>query len=190
MNVARCLVTLALGGVVVATAPSAFAAPVTTGAGGDGPTITATTVSASGESHGWYRSAVTVVFHCTPGSAPLAMSCPGPAYIDNSGAGQSATGSVTDTNGMTATASITGINVDRERPTVAVHGIRPHAVYAAVRRLTCLAHDRYSGVHTCRIETTRVEHPRLITIRFVGVASDWAGNRNNVHSYYSVRRTG
>ncbi len=61
---------------------------------------------------------ITVTFSCTAGSAPIA-NCPGPQTISSEGANQIVTGTATDANGLTSTASVS-VNIDKTQPILAV----------------------------------------------------------------------
>src|ERR1700730_4080491 len=60
----------------------------------------------------------TVTFTCTAGTYPIA-SCPSPQTVSSEGLGRIVSGTVTDTAGDTATASVT-INLDKTIPTLTV----------------------------------------------------------------------
>lgn len=101
---------------------------------------------------GWYRSPVTVSFVCTAAGAPLTSPCPAPVRLARSGAGQSVTRTIEARDGGVATVTVSGINIDRSRPVVDVRGVRDHAVYeGAGPKPICKAHERVSGIASCRI---------------------------------------
>jgi PKD domain len=67
---------------------------------------------------GWNNTEVTVSFTCTDsGSGIAANGCTAPVGVSE-GANQSVTGTATDLAGNSATASVTGINVDETAPTL------------------------------------------------------------------------
>lgn len=84
------------------------------------PTITASAAPAPNAA-GWNNSNVTVTFSCTAGGLPIAT-CSGPQTVSTEGAGQIVTGTVTDTSGDSATASVT-LKIDKTPP--AFSGIAP-----------------------------------------------------------------
>ena len=138
------------------------------------PAITATLTSASPKSKaGWYRSAVTVSFTCTPNGAALVAACPQPVTIGRNGAAQSVSRSITAVDGGAATVSVTGINVDQSRPSVAVTGVSTTTPYfAAAPAGGCSARDGLSGVASCTIKRTVSGASTVYT----ATATDKAGN--------------
>jgi Bacterial Ig-like domain (group 3) len=146
------------------------------------PSITATVSSAHPKTHfGWYRSTVTVTFHCVTNGAPLTSACPTPVSFTHNGAGQSVTRTITATDGGTDTVAVGGINIDTTPPKVHVTGIHNGAVYfGAVPKAHCVAKDPLSGVASCRI--TRHTHGTRTTYR--AVATDRAGNTSTVSGSY------
>jgi len=61
--------------------------------------------------NGWNNSPVTVSFSCIPSTAPI-QTCPSPVIVSTDGAYQIISGTVTDTAGDTATATV-AINLDK-----------------------------------------------------------------------------
>lgn len=151
------------------------------------PTIRYTLSSASGRSAaGWYRGPVTVTFRCTPGTAPLIETCPAPVVLDaNRRGGRTIIREVFARDGTVATVVVTGIRIDLEGPRVRVRGVQPGRTYAAPRTLRCAARDRWSGVDTCVVKTTRKKRGKVIVYR--AVATDRAGHRSVVRGKYRVR---
>ncbi|GAA1934409.1 hypothetical protein GCM10009797_29740 [Nocardioides hwasunensis] len=139
------------------------------------PVITAAVTSKKPRSRsGWYRTPVTITFTCTPKGAPLAEPCPAPVRLTGNGAGRSVTRTVSATDGGVATVVVSGIDIDRVRPTVRIAGVRDGATYAGgVPRARCVARDRVSGIASCRI-TTRKRGDRVVV---TATAVDEAGNR-------------
>ena len=80
---------------------------------------TAPTISASrtplGNADGWNNTDVPVSFTCGDALSGAA-SCSGPVTLTAEGANQSATGSVTDLAGNTASATLGGVNIDKTAP--------------------------------------------------------------------------
>ncbi|MFI9811645.1 OmpL47-type beta-barrel domain-containing protein [Saccharothrix variisporea] len=78
------------------------------------PTITATPATTP-NSHGWYREDVTVTYSCSDALSGV-DTCPAPTVLtENAG---TASGTAVDAAGNTATATLTGINVDKTAPTL------------------------------------------------------------------------
>ncbi|MGH2928665.1 MAG: hypothetical protein ACRDL8_10725, partial [Solirubrobacteraceae bacterium] len=147
--------------------------------------------SRAGLHHGWYRTPVTVTFACVAGSAPLAAACPSPVRLARSARNQSAGATVDAADGGSATVSLRGIDIDRDRPVVRVTGARPGRVYRARRRLRCVAHDVLSGVASCRIKQrvgTPHGNPQVRVVRYTATATDHAGNTRKVTGSYRIRR--
>jgi hypothetical protein len=79
------------------------------------PTITGAADRAA-NAHVWYNDDVTVTFTCGDALSGV-VTCAGPATL-HEGADQSASGSVTDGAGNTASATVAHINVDKTAPTI------------------------------------------------------------------------
>ncbi|MEJ2852369.1 MULTISPECIES: OmpL47-type beta-barrel domain-containing protein [unclassified Saccharothrix] len=78
------------------------------------PTITAAPAT-SPNSHGWYREDVTVAYTCADALSGV-DTCPAPTVLTEGT--DTASGTATDAAGNTATATLTGINVDKTGPTL------------------------------------------------------------------------
>jgi hypothetical protein len=146
------------------------------------PTLTATVKSAHAKTRfGWYRTAVTVTFHCVANGAPLTSPCPTAVTLTHNGGGQSVTRTITATDGGAATVAVRGINIDETPPTVRVTGVRNGATYFGVVPVAhCVARDGLSGVASCTI--TRHTHGTLTT--YTATARDKAGNVATVSGSY------
>ncbi|HZZ96124.1 MAG TPA: Ig-like domain-containing protein [Jatrophihabitantaceae bacterium] len=112
--------------------------------------------------YGWYRTAVRVVFHCTPRGSRT--KCPSPLRFGHSGRDQRGSATTTAANGGSTTVRVKQINIDKHKPTLSV--IRSGG------KLHCRATDPLSGVASCKI------HQKAGTYR--AVAKDKAGNRTVV----------
>lgn len=154
----------------------------------DDPTISASVASAHPKSGaGWYRTPVTVSFHCAPASAPLTGSCPAAVTIRRNGAGQSVTRMITAQDGGIATAVVSTLNVDRTPPVVHAGGAKSGRTYQHRRHLVCRAQDRLSGVAACHVTTHRHVRHGVTTIRYRLVATDNAGNTSRLTGHYRIR---
>lgn len=80
------------------------------------PTISATAVGTKNAA-GWYRADVTVRYSANDALSGVSGD-PADAVLSKEGAGQSASATVTDAAGNTATAGVTGINIDKTAPTL------------------------------------------------------------------------
>lgn len=150
------------------------------------PRLRATIKSAHPKSHyGWYRSPVTITFHCSTGSAPLTHSCPKAITLKRSAAAQSVTKTVTNTDGGTATITISPINIDRTHPRLTITAAKPGSTYDAPGPSpTCHATDHPSGLtHPCRITITRTASRLSWTAR----ATNRAGTTSTVSGHATLR---
>jgi hypothetical protein len=148
------------------------------------PTITATVTSAKAASAaGWYRTPVTVTFDCTTDGADLTAPCPAPVQIAANGAGQSVTRTIAATDGGVATATVSGINVDRAAPSVAVAGVKDGGAYGGkAPAARCVARDSLSGVAVCTLSKHRSGAVTSYTVS----ATDKAGNVTTARGSYQV----
>jgi hypothetical protein len=112
------------------------------------PTI-AGSASPAANANGWRNDPVTVSFTCNDAGSGIAT-CPDPQTLGNEGANQTANGTATDKAGNTASASVTGISIDRTPPTVSVTGVADGASYplGSVPTAGCSTTDALSGVQT------------------------------------------
>jgi YVTN family beta-propeller protein len=148
------------------------------------PTITATVSSAHARtSHGWYRTPVTVTFHCTTHSAALTKACPAAVILRSNGAGQSITRTIAAVDDGTATVTVRGINIDESAPSVFVGRIRNGATYrAATPTATCVGKDALSGIASCTLTRRTSGHRTTIT----ATATDKAGNTRRAQASYTT----
>jgi hypothetical protein len=138
------------------------------------PTITAQVTSAKPESDGWYRWQVDISFACTAGSSELASECPTPTSLTTVGRGQSVTRSISDTDGGTASVTVTE-NIDLGAPTII--SVQPRAG-------TCHAHDPVSGLQSCKVHKTSVIRRGVARTSWVAIATDHAGNVSKTYGVY------
>ena len=110
------------------------------------PTITAMAQPAA-NANGWNNTDVTVSFTCEdePGGSGVG-SVDGPTTLTAEGAGQSVTGTCTDNAGNPASATASGINIDKTAPVVLYTG--NSGTYSADQTVTigCTAGDALSGI--------------------------------------------
>ncbi|HEX5423452.1 MAG TPA: SBBP repeat-containing protein, partial [Candidatus Acidoferrales bacterium] len=81
------------------------------------PTITSSLIP-SPNANGWNNSPVTVLFTCTPGPAPI-QSCTPPFVVRTEGANQAESGTVTDTEGNSASTTAT-VDLDMTPPAITI----------------------------------------------------------------------
>jgi uncharacterized repeat protein (TIGR02543 family) len=147
------------------------------------PAITATLSTAAARTkYGWYRATVTVSFQCTAHGAPLLTSCPDRYTFRESAAGQSVTRTIQSTDGGAATVTSSGINLDRNPPSVSIRGIRDHAVYEAAPAARCVAKDSLSGIASCKLGLRYSDRTTTVT----AVATDRAGNTRSTRVSYTT----
>lgn len=104
---------------------------------------------------GWNNSNVTVTFTCTPGTYPV-TSCPAPIVVSTEGTGQIISGTVTDSGGQQATASVT-LNIDETPPALTVTGPTDGAVLTSTPvAATGSVSDALSGVTSLACNQTSV----------------------------------
>ena len=110
------------------------------------PTITGSRLPLA-NGGGWNNSDVTATFNC--GDARSGVdTCSSPVVVTAEGAGQQVVGTALDRAGNTATASVTGISIDRTAPSVIVTGVQHGAIYTrgSVPSAGCQTSDPLSGV--------------------------------------------
>ena len=126
-------------------------------------------------SAGWNNSNVTVSFTCTAGAAPI-TSCPSPQIVTTEGASIPVSGTVTDSAGATATATVV-IKLDKTPPTIIPNlSPAPNASgwETAPVTVSFTCSDSLSGVAVCPssalISSNGANQP------VSGIATDVAGN--------------
>jgi hypothetical protein len=112
---------------------------------------------------GWYHNTIDIWFICKPQGSELVEECPADLSLKKSGKDQSVTRTVHAIDGGSATITISGIDIDRDKPKITVSGN------------TCTAADKLSGVKgKCHMKIEPNGHYRAI-------ANDKAGNRAVEH---------
>jgi microsomal dipeptidase-like Zn-dependent dipeptidase len=152
------------------------------------PTITASRSPAS-NSAGWNAGTVTMAFSCSDALSGI-ETCPAPRLLADEGAQQSASGDAIDKAGNSATAAMTGVNIDRTAPAVSVTGVTDGAVYdlGAVPAAGCSTSDALSGVATpagVAVAGGTSHGVGIFTVTCAG-ASDVAGNTGSATASYAV----
>lgn len=110
------------------------------------PSITAQRTPLA-NAYGWNNVSVTASFVCSDAQSGI-QSCTSSIVVGAEGANQSATGTAVDRAGNRATATVTGISIDKTAPTVTVTGASEGAVYLVMPRVRCAATDALSGIAT------------------------------------------
>ena len=121
------------------------------------PTISGS-ASPSANGAGWNNEDVVVSFVCNDNLSGIA-SCEPDQTLLSDGADQSASGTATDNAGNSATATVSGINIDQTKPTI-VGSIAPvspdgsNGWYVTAPTVTFNCNDALSGVASCVVDGT------------------------------------
>ncbi|MCP2241834.1 hypothetical protein LX86_000555 [Lentzea aerocolonigenes] len=112
---------------------------------------TAPTLTGTPSTTGWSREDVTVTWVCTDGGSGV-TNVPAPSTVTGEGANLSASASCTDKAGNTATATVSGIRIDRAAPNTSASVAQPSGSgwYADGVEVTFSAADGLSGVGATR----------------------------------------
>jgi hypothetical protein len=126
---------------------------------------------------------VTVSFTCADQGSGI-ETCAADTTLGE-GADQSVSGTATDWAGNTATDTVSGLNIDKTKPTVGFSGGPASSYYFGndVAAPTCVASDALSGVATCSVTgggTAVGPHS------YIAVATDNAGNSESATLSYMV----
>jgi hypothetical protein len=149
------------------------------------PVITATIVSGTMGSNGWYVGPVGVRFTCSDTRSGIAT-CPDDLILTDNGT-NSAGGTATDKAGNSATAALSGIKIDRELPTISdVNVAGGHFVLGTAPAATCTATDSFSGLATCTVTVTGGTANGVGTFTYTATAIDAAGNKTTRTGSYKV----
>lgn len=169
------------------TAGNAGATSVTVRLDKTEPTITGAVTSGKQGADGWYTGPVTVTFSCGDQLSGVA-NCPDPVVLSSNGA-NTARGTVTDRAGNTATATVGGINIDQEKPTLTTADVNVQGqtyTLGSVPGATCKATDSVSGVASCMVTVTGGKANGVGTFGYTATATDRAGNTSTVTGTYQV----
>ena len=142
------------------------------------PIVSADVSASDGKSsYGWYRTPVTVSFRCLTLGAALTEPCPAPVTLDADGSGQSVSRTVNANNGGVGTTVVTGIDIDRDAPSVRIVGVSDGDHYVLQPpSASCAGSDALSGIATCTLTEDTVGN----TTTYVATAIDKAGNAETV----------
>ena len=117
------------------------------------PSISGAVVSGQLGNGGWYVGPVKVHFTCSDALAGVAV-CPDDVTLTENGANQSVTRQAVDFAGNTASATVDGINIDHEKPTITSVSPQAGGVYTlgagAARRARRATTSRAFSPATCR----------------------------------------
>jgi hypothetical protein len=146
--------------------------------------------SPAANSHGWNNTNVVVSFSCFDGLSGLEF-CEPDHTLSSNGAGQSVTGDAKDKADNEASATVSGINIDKLAPDVSVTGVANGATYTqgSVPAASCSTTDQpgLSGVDTPA--SVSVSGPASGVGSFTATcsgATDRAGNSASASVTYNV----
>jgi hypothetical protein len=151
------------------------------------PTITGAITSGTLTASGWYSGQVTVTFTCADALSGV-TTCPDPVTLTANGA-NTATGTVTDKAGNTATATVDGIRIDQEKPTLTAKDVSVAGgtyTLGTVPAATCAATDSFSGVASCTVAVTGGNSNGVGTFTYTATATDNAGNTTTLTGTFKV----
>ena len=151
------------------------------------PTISAAVTSGAIGTNGWYVGPVTVHFTCGDSLSGVAV-CPDDVVLTANGA-NSATGTATDKAGNTAKATVSGITIDQEKPTLTTADVNVQGAsytLGSVPAATCTASDSVSGVASCKVTVTGGSANGVGTFGYAATATDKAGNTTTVTGTFKV----
>jgi hypothetical protein len=151
------------------------------------PTISGAVVSGQLGDGGWYVGPVKVHFTCADDGSKVAV-CPDDVTLTANGAGQSVSRDAFDFAGNKATATVSGINIDQEKPAVTLSGIKNGGVYmlGAVPTASCTAQDDVSGASACSVTVTGGKANGVGDFTYTATAKDKAGNTMTQTGSYKV----
>ncbi len=162
------------------------------------PTISGAVVSGTKGANGWYTSQVTIHFTCddpqaSNGTAGSGIdTCPADVVLGENGANQSASGTAKDNAGNTASATVSGIDIDMAAPTIKLAGIINGGVYTlgAVPAASCTAEDNSGGSGVtaagCKVTVTGGNANGTGIFSYTATAMDNAGNVGTAAGTYTV----
>lgn len=133
---------------------------------------------------GWFHTAVTVSFTCTPGTAALIGPCPSPVKLAKDGRDLSVSRTITASDGQSATAGVGGIMIDRTKPKVRIKGVRKGRAYRRAPKGRCVASDKTSKVASCKLKRKR----KGKRVTYVATAKDKAGNKRTLKVRVRLKR--
>jgi hypothetical protein len=130
---------------------------------------------------------VKVHFTCSDALAGVAV-CPDDVTLTTNGANQSVTRQAVDFAANTASATVGGINIDREKPTITSVSPQAGGVYplGSVPAPSCAASDDFSGVLSCNVQVAGGSANGVGSFAYTATATDKAGNQSIQTGSYRV----
>jgi hypothetical protein len=151
------------------------------------PTIYGAVVSGQLGDGGWYVGPVKVHFTCSDDGSKVAV-CPDDVTLTANGAGQSVSREAVDFAGNKATATVSGIDIDQEKPAIALSGVKNGGIYTlgAVPAASCSAQVVVSGAGACSLTVTGGKANGVGDFTYSATAKDKAGNTTTQTGSYKV----
>ena len=132
---------------------------------------------------GWYNGDVRVEFTCSDALSGLASCGPNENLVGD-GAGQSVSGTAVDNAGNLASATVSGINIDKTAPTLSPTVLPNTILLGAVGVVSAGASDELSGIASVSCDALDTSS---VGVKFVWcTATDKAGNTATTSVSYSV----
>ncbi|MGY1725621.1 OmpL47-type beta-barrel domain-containing protein [Geodermatophilus sp. SYSU D01062] len=151
------------------------------------PTITGAVTSGTMTASGWYSGPVTVTFTCSDTLSGVAA-CPDPVVLSANG-DNTVTRTATDKAGNTASATVGGIRIDQEKPTLTTSDVNVAGgtfTLGSVPAATCTARDSFSGLASCTVTVTGGNANGVGTFTYTATATDKVGNTSTVTGTFRV----
>jgi hypothetical protein len=152
------------------------------------PKITGAITSGTVGLNGWYTGPVTVGFTCSDAVSGVAT-CPDPVVLTDNGDSNAAIGMAHDKAGNSASAIVSGIKIDQEKPTLTQAGINVQGgrfELGTAPKATCTATDSVSGLASCSVTASGGNANGVGTFTYTATATDNAGNSTVVTGTYTV----
>ncbi len=154
------------------------------------PVITSARTPAP-NANGWNNTDVTVTFTCTDAGSGVGTPPISPQVVSAEGAGQSVSASCTDNAGNSASATVSGINIDKTPPSITIVAPVNGATFllnqAAAASYTC--NGGLSGIATCAGPVANGANMNMSSPgskTFTVNATDGAGNTASLTNSYTV----
>jgi hypothetical protein len=149
------------------------------------PSISGAVLSGTMGNNGWYVSEVGVRFTCSDGLSGLAA-CADEVTLTANGANQSVTRTATDNAGNIGSATVSGISIDNENPTITdVNVAGGFYKLGTAPAGTCTATDSFSGLLSCKVVVSGGANG-VGTFNWTATATDKAGNTSTQYGTHNV----
>ncbi|MEI5671609.1 hypothetical protein [Nocardioides sp. CCNWLW216] len=152
------------------------------------PTITVS----PGRVSGWHTKPLRFSFSCTRGSAALVRACPTAYTLGADQRDRTISEEITAADGATARVVVSGINIDRTAPSIAITGVSNGQRFMTTPpTVGCRTADATSG-STCRVrQSPTIETGELYAgdVTVVATATDAAGNTRVARLTYEMRQS-